>query len=263
MGNGIWGPNAGCCRDYGGATCRDYGGAAAVLWVPRRFSGWRRSLLFATLQLVDMSAPCTAQLRGESGGGDLPVGRWGVDKPAPKVGKLRPSQVSLPKLGPLLKEPLMGGRRSFYGRGCSVVDIDGDGHEDLFLSNADNYAAQELFGAGECSSRVYLSQSSSGKFSDVAMEGWDTVGARKRRPRRKSKAKKTFTEDDLAKFKVKDLKALLAAHGLDTKGAKAALVARLLESGIKKKEPSPTGIDPSATVSQYAVLRLEARRHVY
>ena len=48
--------------------------------------------------------------------------------------------------GVTMISPFMGGRRQFYGRGCAVVDVDGDGNEDVWLSNGDNGKGQDLFG---------------------------------------------------------------------------------------------------------------------
>jgi hypothetical protein len=115
--------------------------------------------------------PDTAErLRGEAPG-PAPRSRWGVDAPPAKKGKLmRAETAPLPDLGVMQAVPLMGGRRHFYGRGCAAVDVNGDGHEDIYLANGDNARAQELFGTADCSSRLYLSRDSSGEFEDVPVE---------------------------------------------------------------------------------------------
>ena len=95
--------------------------------------------------------------------------RWGVDDPPPRKGKLQRPEDPLPELGAMQRVPLMAGRRHFYGRGCAVVDINGDGHEDVFLANGDNKDAQTLFGSQECASAFFLSHESTGEFTDVPM----------------------------------------------------------------------------------------------
>ena len=76
------------------------------------------------------------------------------------------SGAPVPTLGTMTKTPFLGGRRQFYGRGCAVVDVDGDGNEDVWLSNGDNDKAQDLFGVDACSSHLYLGDGS-GEFRDV------------------------------------------------------------------------------------------------
>jgi hypothetical protein len=47
-------------------------------------------------------------------------------------------------------------QRTFYGRGCSILDVDADGFDDVWLSNADNEDARDIFGAKECTSQLFL-----------------------------------------------------------------------------------------------------------
>jgi hypothetical protein len=79
-----------------------------------------------------------AELRGSASqaaaaGGSGGKGRWELDEPLPKKGKLMRDGKPLPTLD-LTKTPVMGGRRHFYGRGCAIVDIDGDHHEECASS---------------------------------------------------------------------------------------------------------------------------------
>ena len=84
------------------------------------------------------------------------------------------------------KHRLLGGRRHFYGRGCALVDVDGDGQDDIWLSNGDNLAAQQLFGVEDCASHLYLGRNASElSFTNVPAHnsqqrnpgGWDVEQA--------------------------------------------------------------------------------------
>ena len=56
-------------------------------------------------------------------------GRWGLDEPPARKGTLlRPDAPPLPTLGPMTKVGFAS--RQFYGRGCAIVDINGDQHEE-------------------------------------------------------------------------------------------------------------------------------------
>ena len=88
---------------------------------------------------------------------------WGVGAAGSHF-KKKKSHAPVPTLGTMTKKPFKVSR--FYGRGCAVVDIDGDGNEDVWLSNGDNDKAQDLFGVDACSSHLYLGDGS-GEFRDV------------------------------------------------------------------------------------------------
>ena len=95
------------------------------------------------------------------------------------------SGAPVPTLGTMTKTPFMGDRRQFYGRGCAVVDVDGDGNEDVWLSNGDNAAAQDLFGVEDCASHLYLGEGEGLGYRDVALT------PRKKRESRKGRASPT------------------------------------------------------------------------
>ena len=104
------------------------------------------------------------------------------------------SGAPVPTLGTMTKTPFMGGRRQFYGRGCAVVDVDGDGNEDVWLSNGDNGKAQDLFGVDACSSHLYLGDGS-GEFRDVPVLP-AAPESPKRRKRKQRKQRKTLLEGE-------------------------------------------------------------------
>eukprot|EP01050_Picozoa_sp_SAG11_P009042 SAG11_NODE_827_length_6974_cov_4.300945_4_plen_423_part_00 len=47
-------------------------------------------------------------------------------------------------------------RRDFYGRGCAVLDVDADGYDDVWLSNADNADSRALWGDDSSASQLFL-----------------------------------------------------------------------------------------------------------
>ena len=104
------------------------------------------------------------------------------------------SGAPVPTLGTMTKTPFLGGRRQFYGRGCAVVDVDGDGNEDVWLSNGDNDKAQDLFGVDACSSHLYLGDGS-GEFRDVPVLP-AAPESPKRRKRKQRKQRKTLLEGE-------------------------------------------------------------------
>ena len=132
-----------------------------------------------------------ADLRGQGeAGGEPPVkGRWGVgEAETPRPGKAKPlaqGDPGVPTLGDMRKERFLGGRRKFYGRGCAILDVDADGNEDVWLSNGDNAAAQDLFGVEDCASHLYLGEGEGLGYRDVALT------PRKKRESRKGRASPT------------------------------------------------------------------------
>ena len=127
--------------------------------------------------------------QGEAGGEAKVRGRWGVgEAETPRPGKAKPlaqGDPGVPTLGDMRKERFLGGRRKFYGRGCAILDVDADGNEDVWLSNGDNAAAQDLFGVEDCASHLYLGEGEGLGYRDVALT------PRKKRESRKGRASPT------------------------------------------------------------------------
>ena len=135
--------------------------------------------------------PTKPGYKAESGGPPpTQSARWGVGAVGDSAGKKKlrnTDSAPVPTLGLVTKTAFMGGRRQFYGRGSAVLDVDGDGFEDVWLSNGDNHVAQGMFGVDECSSRLFLGFGN-GTFRDVNVVSTAAPkGKPNRRQRRKEK----------------------------------------------------------------------------
>ena len=167
------------------------------------------------------------------------------------------------------KHRLLGGRRHFYGRGCALVDVDGDGQDDIWLANGDNLAAQQLFGVEDCASHLYLGRNASElSFTNVPAHnsqqrnpgGWDVEQAVAISEAMRKEFDKEYLQS-LGFTKLKSIaKSVAAERGIKgiTKGGKAAMIDRLVALGqemARERAETPTGpplgITSAQTTSQW------------